>query len=81
MDLSVNRFNIGMITGAVVGWTLNKIKNVFTKNKDPKVDNKKRRVRAGEEYKMALLVRDDLKMGKGKVAAQVRYIRVSTKWT
>lgn len=26
------------------------------------------------EYKIALLVRHDLKMGKGKVAAQVRYI-------
>lgn len=39
--------------------------------KDPGTKN-----RESEEFKMALLVRHDLKMGKGKVAAQVRYTNI-----
>lgn len=75
-------FYEGIIIGLVLGTTLNLIKSYIFKNKSknchPKcIDGCLQRepnapVKIDGEFKMALLVRHDLKMGKGKVAAQVR---------
>jgi len=77
MYFTVNSFYVGLITGTVVGisLTLYAIKNRVFRNKLSSVDDKSGHgdvQQNAEEYKMALLVRHDLKMGKGKVAAQVR---------
>lgn len=77
MYFTVNSFYVGLITGTVVGisLTLYAIKNRVFRNKLSSVDDKSGLgdvQQNAEVYKMALLVRHDLKMGKGKVAAQVR---------
>lgn len=76
MYYTVDSFYVGLITGMVAGLTLYAIKNHVFKNKRSSVNDKSghgdEQQKTGE-YKMALLVRHDLKMGKGKVAAQVRW--------
>lgn len=78
-------FYKGLIIGVFTGITLNVIKNYIFPNTFTICDKKKKYITDGEfrsetnsltkengEFKIALLVRHDLKMGKGKVAAQVR---------
>lgn len=79
-------FYKGLTIGILTGITLNVIKNYIFQNKYTNRDKKKlyateekfqneykSSTKENEEFKIALLVRHDLKMGKGKVAAQVRY--------
>jgi len=82
MTFTSDKMYDGLIFGVLIGLALNAIINYAFKTKctsqdaksvgksqqqEPKsIPNKK------GEFKMALLVRHDLKMGKGKVAAQVR---------
>jgi hypothetical protein len=79
-------FYEGLTIGILTGITLNVIKNYIFKNKyinrdTTKLDVTDEEIRSeyksstneNEEFKIALLVRHDLKMGKGKIAAQVRY--------
>lgn len=74
MYFTENLFYAGLITGTLIGLTFNIIKNkliCYNIKKDTGTKN-----RESGEFKMALLVRHDLKMGKGKVAAQVRYTNI-----
>lgn len=74
MYFTDNLFYVGLAIGILIGVTFNIIKNKLichNKKRDPKTKN-----RESKEFKMALLVRHDLKMGKGKVAAQVRYTNI-----
>lgn len=68
--------SVEIVIGVIIGLSLPTIKN-FIFRRDLNRINKsvqKSNSRTNQEYKIALLVRNDLKMGKGKVAAQVRYI-------
>lgn len=73
-----NSFYNGLTIGIVTGILLNASKNHIFKNKwisrffAKSID--KTSQQQSSEFKMALLVRHDLKMGKGKVAAQVSYL-------
>lgn len=73
-----NSFYNGLTIGIVTGLLLNASKSYIFKNKwisrffAKKID--KTSQQQSSEFKMALLVRHDLKMGKGKVAAQVGYL-------
>lgn len=70
-------FYVGLITGTLIGlfFSIAKDKLIrYNVKKDTRTKN-----RASEEFKMALLVRHDLKMGKGKVAAQVRSTNILSK--
>lgn len=78
-----NIFYVGLTVGIMVGITLELIRNTFFQIKSKPhsthvyYDDKQKLSSSSNvagEYKMALLVRTDLKMTKGKVAAQVRYI-------
>lgn len=82
-----NSFYKGLTIGVITGIVLNVIKNyIFNSkliNREIKSLNKSdKSIQSGAnsttkskgEFKMALLVRHDLKMGKGKVAAQVSVI-------
>lgn len=87
MNFINDTFYHGLTVGLVMGMTLNMIKNYIFKSK--LMNHGKNRINASVgsfqpeaksstklngEFKMALLVRHDLKMGKGKVAAQVSCI-------
>jgi len=77
-DTFYNRLTLGIL----IGLALNMIKDYIFKTKWTSQDKKsvaesqqqepKLSINENGEFKMALLVRHDLKMGKGKVAAQVR---------
>lgn len=77
-EFIVNKFNKGLAVGIITGILLNKITSYFYDFTGSRVASTEKttestshsKIGAGE-YKMALLVRHDLKMGKGKVAAQV----------
>lgn len=76
--MTTNSFYNGLTVGIVMGVLLNMTKNYIFKNKwisrfcVKSIDETSRH--QNSEFKMALLVRHDLKMGKGKVAAQVSYL-------
>lgn len=78
-------FSKGLTIGVLTGLSLHMIVKYIFRNKYKKPDknsthtyvhnsNSDGFTKVDGEFKMALLVRSDLKMGKGKVAAQVRYI-------
>ncbi|CAF2027311.1 unnamed protein product [Rotaria magnacalcarata] len=80
----------GFFGGLALGWLFssslfvsNKVKtvsNAFDSTKDERDDERSFEPGCSDtegEYKMVLVVRNDLKMGKGKVAAQVRKINFS----
>lgn len=84
MNFEINTFYKGLTIGIITGMALNTIKNYLFNSK---LINRgiaclnesggsiqsaaKSSTKSEGEFKMALLVRHDLKMGKGKVAAQV----------
>lgn len=80
-------FYKGVILGTLMGLGFSTIKSYIFKKKCLNFDEKSKHIKpqgdftslttAKGEYKMALLVRHDLKMGKGKVAAQVRMVKPS----
>lgn len=85
MTFTTDKMYDGLIVGVLIGLALNAIINYTFKTKWTSQDAKsvgktgksqyqepKSIINNKEEFKMALLVRHDLKMGKGKVAAQVR---------
>lgn len=81
MSLTTNTLYDGLIVGILIGLALNTIISYTFKAKRRSQDEKsvvesqqgpKSLKNKNGEFKMALLVRHDLKMGKGKVAAQVR---------
>jgi len=69
---------MGLIIGVVMGIYINMVKIKWISRLFSNYLNEPRSCGSTNkltgEFKMALLVRNDLKMGKGKVAAQVRYI-------
>lgn len=82
MGFIINTFFDGLTVGILIGLTLNTIKNYmvstkWTSQNNKSIDNNQQKpsssLNKNGEFKMALLVRHDLKMGKGKVAAQVRH--------
>lgn len=89
MSSTTTYFYEGLTCGLVLGITLNLIRSYIFKDKSKTCHIKCRDgclqqkpnspVKIDGEFKMALLVRHDLKMGKGKVAAQVRiyFIRIT----
>jgi len=82
MTFTTDKMYDGLIVGLLIGLALNTIINYAFKTKCTSQDAKsvgkshqqepKSKSNIKGEFKMALLVRHDLKMGKGKVAAQVR---------
>lgn len=84
MTFTTDKMYDGLIVGVLIGLALNAIIKYTFKTKWASQDasvgktgksqqqEPKSIINNKEEFKMALLVRHDLKMGKGKVAAQVR---------
>jgi len=82
MPFTTDKLYDGLIVGILVGLALQTIINYTFKTKCTSQNTKsvgksqqqepESIVNKKGEFKMALLVRHDLKMGKGKVAAQVR---------
>ncbi|XP_015380216.1 PREDICTED: peptidyl-tRNA hydrolase 2, mitochondrial-like isoform X1 [Diuraphis noxia] len=78
MTFTTEKFYGGLTVGLLIGLTINTIFNYIVKtirtSQDEKNVGKSQQQEAkpntNGEFKMALLVRHDLKMGKGKVAAQ-----------
>ncbi|KAL5243065.1 hypothetical protein ACI65C_010475 [Semiaphis heraclei] len=79
MTFTTEKFYGGLTVGILIGLTLNTIFNYIFKTKCTSQDEKnvgksqqeaKLLPNKNGEFKIALLVRHDLKMGKGKVAAQ-----------
>lgn len=72
---------VGVACGVCLGWSLRVRFGMFPKSKTSKThtDTESEASILGEsgEYKMILVVRNDLKMGKGKVAAQCSHAAVS----
>jgi len=87
MTFTTEKFYGGLTVGILIGLTLNTIFNYIFKTKWTSQDEKnvgknqqqdaKLFPNKNGEFKMALLVRHDLKMGKGKVAAQVRQLKLN----
>lgn len=80
-DLFNNPFYNGLTVGVLTAMAFTVTKKLICKNSSShgckssvKSFSQISSVKASGEFKMALLVRHDLKMGKGKVAAQVRCI-------
>lgn len=79
--IEIGTFYKGLTLGILLGLTLSTFKNLFkdkliiaNKNTNKTgmcLQQKSKSSVSNEKFKMALLVRHDLKMGKGKVAAQV----------
>lgn len=74
-DLFNNPFYNGLTVGVLTAVAFTVTKKLICKNCKNSVQSisQKPSEKANGEFKMALLVRHDLKMGKGKVAAQVRF--------
>lgn len=80
MSFITNTFYGGLTAGIVISVSFNIIKDYIlrtvwtSKNEKSVVECQQPNslIKKNREFKMALLVRHDLKMGKGKVAAQVR---------
>lgn len=80
MSFITNTFYGGLTAGILIGIGFNIIKDYIVRtkwnsqNKKSVVESQQPNslIKNNGEFKMALLVRHDLKMGKGKVAAQVR---------
>ncbi|XP_060852995.1 peptidyl-tRNA hydrolase 2, mitochondrial-like [Rhopalosiphum padi] len=78
MSFITNTFYGGLTAGILIGLTFDMIKNYILRTKWTSQNEKsvcesqqpKSLINQKGEFKMALLVRHDLKMGKGKVAAQ-----------
>jgi len=78
MSFITTTFYGGLTAGILIGLTFDMIKNYILRTKWTSQDEKsvsenqlpKSSINQKGEFKMALLVRHDLKMGKGKVAAQ-----------
>lgn len=84
MSFITNTFYGGLTAGILIGISFNIIKDYIVRTKWTS-QNKKSVVESQQpdsllknngEFKMALLVRHDLKMGKGKVAAQCAVVSV-----
>ncbi|XP_050431949.1 peptidyl-tRNA hydrolase 2, mitochondrial-like isoform X1 [Adelges cooleyi] len=84
-EYALDTFFKGLIIGVITGVVLNKVPNyiysLIRNNRiikdEVKSNSKPEPVSSTkDEYKMALLVRHDLKMGKGKVAAQCSHAMV-----
>lgn len=70
-------FSLGLTIGLLMGLSLHMILKYIYKNKPNKPEKNNTQLNGFTiegNFKMVLLVRSDLRMGKGKVAAQVRYI-------
>ena len=78
MKSTTDLFYHGLIVGIMFGLSLNMIKNYIFKTIRTSQQESKSLLKENEEFKMALLVRHDLKMGKGKVAAQVRQYELNS---
>lgn len=89
MDFGNGTFYKGITVGIITGMVMNMIKNYLFNSKFmnrgiPRLNETGESIQPGAksstkpegEFKMALLVRHDLKMGKGKVAAQVSVNRI-----
>ncbi|XP_050431950.1 peptidyl-tRNA hydrolase 2, mitochondrial-like isoform X2 [Adelges cooleyi] len=85
-EYALDTFFKGLIIGVITGVVLNKVPNyiysLIRNNRiikdEVKSNSKPEPVSSTkDEYKMALLVRHDLKMGKGKVAAQCAAVSVT----
>lgn len=81
MYSTIDTFYVGLTIGLLVGMTMNFFMNYVIKNKCKRNSShaifqqkSNSSTKKNGEFKIALLVRQDLKMGKGKVAAQVRHI-------
>jgi len=80
MSFITNTFYGGLTAGILIGMGFNIIKDYILRTKWTSQNEKSvvesqqpnSLIKKNGEFKMALLVRHDLKMGKGKVAAQVR---------
>jgi len=87
MTFTTEKFYGVLTVGILIGLTLNTIFNYIFKTKCTSQDEKnvvksqqqeaKLLPNKNGEFKIALLVRHDLKMGKGKVAAQVRQLKLN----
>lgn len=86
MSFITNTFYGGLTAGILIGLTFDMIKNYILRTKWTSQNEKsvcesqqpKSLINQKGEFKMALLVRHDLKMGKGKVAAQVRQFELNS---
>lgn len=87
MSFTSDKMYDGLIVGVLIGLALNMVISYAFKtkctNQDAKSVGKSQQQQPTSipnktgEFKMALLVRHDLKMGKGKVAAQVRQFELN----